>query len=144
MISVRMLQKFFNFQFLFVAAAVLTACSLYQSGGREAIEKDSGGLVTQPGFNLKLNTHYECSTLMALPLSWQQNVTSLNEYTSLEGTKAILLAGSETPEVIVYGWVDRHVDACSLTVEDSKLSSQNLHDIVGFGEDLLRDQSTRR
>jgi hypothetical protein len=56
----------------------------------------------------------------------------------------MLLAVSETPTVVVYDWVERHVEACTLTVMDSKLSSQNLSDVVGFGEELLRNQSTRR
>lgn len=79
---------------------------------------------------------------MALPVAWQKDVTSLNEYSKLEGSRAVLLA-SETPTVIVYAWVDRYVESCQLAILDAKLSSQKLRDVVEFGESLLLENARR-
>lgn len=74
---------------------------------------------------------------MAVPTEWQSPAQSLNEFVTVEGVQAILLTETEAPKVIVYRWTDRHAEACQLTVLDAKLSSQNLSDIVIFGESLL-------
>jgi hypothetical protein len=125
------------FSILILTAAVLTACSLYQSDGREAIEKNTGGFVTGSGVSFIPKTHYECLTLMAVPTDWQDSTTSLDEYITLPGAKAILLDENTSPQVVVYTWTERHVEACQLTIIDAKLSSQNLNDIVAFGESLI-------
>jgi hypothetical protein len=140
---VKLSKFFFDFNFFCLIFLILTACSLYQSDGRENIEKNSRNIVTGAGVSLDFKIRYECASLMALPVDWQTNVTALDEFSTLEGSKAVLLNGYETPTVVVYHWVERHVEGCNLSVLDSKLSTQNLSDVVGFGETLLT-QSSRR
>lgn len=128
----------------FIALVIATTgCSLYKSDGREAIEKNSANIVTGSGVNLHLNVRYQCELMMAIPADWQAARTPLDEFAALEDSKAILLTGAETPVVVVYTWIDRHVEACSLAILDAKLSSHHLREVVGYGESLLV-KSTRR
>src|SRR5262245_41698230 len=46
--------------FLITLLSLLQACSIYQSGGREAIEKDSGNIVTKSGFTEAFTHYFEC------------------------------------------------------------------------------------
>lgn len=129
--------RFFALSILLSTAGFLTGCSLYESDGHKAIEKNSGGIVTVTGFNLELAARYECMKMVALPTSWQTNVVSLSEFSKIEAMEAALDNTKEVPTVLVYTTETRSFEGCSIELLDSKTSTQRLKDIVEFGENLL-------
>ncbi len=129
--------SFFKYSLFFLAASFLIGCSIYESDGHKAIEKNSGGIVTVTGFNLELSARYECLRMVALPTSWQTHVDSLAEFTSVIGIQAALDNKKEIPTVLVYTTETRTFEGCSIELLDSKSSTQRLKDIVEFGENLL-------
>lgn len=120
-----------------VCACALSACSIYQSSAREAIQKNSGNIVT--GFMLELNTKYECIRANHKPTLWDNASTSLNEYIESGLVEAQLTQTEELPIVLISlkSPAIAEFEGCSLEILDSKLSSQRLNDVVAFGEKLL-------
>lgn len=117
--------------------AALSACSIYQSSAREAIQKNSGNIVT--GFMLELNTKYECVRSNHKPTIWDNASTPLDEYIESALVEAQLTQTEELPVVLMSLKNPNAADfeGCTLHILDSKLSSQRLHDVVAFGEKLL-------
>ena len=120
---------------LFSAAASIASCSVYQSDGSKALEKNSGQIVI--GFNLELSVKYECVRLMAMPSSWKTQVISLKEFSTVDFITASLDNTREFPTVLVSTSADQTFEGCALEILDSKSSSQRLKDVVEYGEDLL-------
>lgn len=123
---------FISFLFL----VINSGCSVHQSDGSKALEKNTGNVVVA-GFHLNLAVKYECQKMMALPLSWQEQVTDLNEFVSEPPIQARLDNKKELPTVLVYSTHERSFEGCVLEVLDSKFSSQKLNEVVSFGEELL-------
>lgn len=123
--------------FLAFCISALSACTIYQSSAREAIQKNSGNIVT--GFMLELNTKYECIRANHKPTIWDNASTPLDEYTESGLVAAQLTQTEELPVVLISLKTPAvaEFEGCTLQILDSKLSSQRLHDVVAFGEKLL-------
>lgn len=123
--------------FLAFCASALSACSIYQSSAREAIQKNTGNIVT--GFMLELNTKYECVRATHTPSIWDNASTPLDEYIESGLVEAQLTQTEELPVVLISlkSPVAAEFEGCTLQILDSKLTSQRLHDVVAFGEKLL-------
>ncbi len=129
---------------LAVVACTLSACSIYQSSARQAIQKNSGNIVT--GFYLQLNTKYECIRANHTPDLWHIDSTPLDEYVESEGIQAKLLQTDDLPVVLVSvkNPIAIEFEGCTLQILDSKLSSQRLQDVVTFGEKLLTTSTSNQ
>ena len=128
---------FFKISLKISTASLLVGCSIYQSDGHKALEKNSGSIVTFTGVNFELNARYECMKMVALPTSWQTDVDSLSEFSTLDNIEAVLDNKKEMPTILVYTTETRSFEGCSIELLDSKSSTQRLKDIVGFGENIL-------
>lgn len=116
-----------------------SACSIYQSSGREILEKDTGKIVTTSGFQLDLSAKYECFEAVHTPDIWNGVSTPLDEYSQSDMIDARLTQTEELPVVLISlrHETEAHFQGCTLQILDSKLSSQRLQDVVAFGEKIL-------
>lgn len=57
---------FSKFSFTVFSLVFLSSCSIYESNGREIIEKNQGGIVAS-GFSFKTNVYYVCSRSYVTP-----------------------------------------------------------------------------
>src|SRR5437868_5177193 len=93
-------QKAKNFLLAFFVMN-LSACSIYQSSGREILEKDTGKIVTTSGLMLDLSAKYECFEAVHTPDLWNEVSTPLEEYSQSEQIEARLTQTQDLPVVLI-------------------------------------------
>jgi hypothetical protein len=99
----------------------LAACTLYESGGREAIEKNQGNIVTS-GFSLSLNGYYRCERSLVTPdfLKEPLEVLDVSDWIEKKFEKqdvSLLLQTSHTPHwLVVYTQqsLSQEYDSCKI------------------------------
>lgn len=122
----------------------LCACSLYESSGRQAIEKDDGGIVTS-GLSLKPSGYYACSRTYTLP-SFLKEPLEVLETPFEKKNYSVLFNTTSTPNwLVIYrhhpsvtSYVESY-DSCKFFFLKSEPTETDILSVVELGvEQLMR------
>ena len=80
----------------------LSACSLYQSDGREAIQDNKSEIVVSTGFDIKSNTVYQCLRSIAEPEETKGPVEVIDHEAEADGYSAYLVSSEEHKHLMIY------------------------------------------
>ena len=118
----------------------LSACSLYQSDGRKAIEKNSAGIVTLQGYDSVQNIKFSCYQSGSAPYEMKGPIQVIdNEFEEL-GYSVYLINEALAKKLLVYQVPSDQTahNFCNLDTFDD-LSKVKIHSAVRLGVQLLSE-----
>ena len=121
----------------------VAACTVYQSDGRQAIEKNKANIVGTFGFDIKTQTHYSCFISADTPSVLQTpNEVIENEFEK-DGFSSQLHMSDEGPQLVIYKYdADRSQHHyCTLKTLDNTSAAQT--DAIRLAVDLLIQQISK-
>ncbi len=118
---------FFTVSFLFLAA-----CSLYESSGHKAIEKNQGGIVTAgglvaSGFGLKPYSYYTCARSLTTPDFLKEPLEVLETPFEQENFSVLLNSQSSPGWLAVYRHQNEFYDTCKIYFLQSSTSAEEVY-----------------
>lgn len=107
--------------------SILSGCTLYQSDGRQAIEKNKADIVGAFGFDAVSKAHYSCFMSADLPQILQAPNHVIETEYEKQGFSSFGTFVDGSAQVVVYKLEldnERH-HHCNLRLSESSLDSQN-------------------
>ena len=89
---------FFTFV-IFSFQLALVGCTLYESAGREAIKKNSGGIVRSSGYDIEFKNYFSCSAQKTMPSSLKNDLLLIESPVEAEGY-SVMATGPLNPRWI--------------------------------------------
>jgi hypothetical protein len=142
-----------QFRFLFLSVSLLVSlffglslsgCTLYQSSGREAIEKDSGQIVTSSGFSPNFKSYYNCMSSDKMPDFLKQDLEILN--TKNEPEFVTVLASEKNSPSWIYVYTYKEMSGFHYSCQVYKMDHVELttEDLVNVGVFEINNLNNRQ
>ncbi len=129
-----------------ILVPLLTGCTLYQSEGREALEKNKGGIINTSGFDIQRNMAYECATSAQVPLEMNGPTVVLETPYETQGFSSYLVQEPNVEKILVYRYSKESSLHSFCRIEpvsalNEKLNYKTSLEAVEFGVTLLMNST---
>ena len=128
---------------VFASLILLTACTIYQSDGREAIEDNKADIVIMQGFDAALNVEFQCIRSLSEPEQTKGPAQVIDHENESDGYSAYLVTTDDHKNLIVYQVPNEELDEphryCDLDTHGDYKNSK-LRSAIRLGVRLLAEQ----